>query len=182
MMTVEQHLNGQFHTAYVALGSNIGDREGYIKNCLLSLKQRIDLKNFEISNIYQTTPVSLSPQPLFLNAVCRFDTTLTPQELLAELKVIEMLHGRKEKGMGSPRELDLDLLFYDAIYLNEGDLTVPHPRWQERLFVLIPLLDLTNEIIIPNPSAPEQLERIDLIALIKNFDNKNNESVAVYSN
>jgi 2-amino-4-hydroxy-6-hydroxymethyldihydropteridine diphosphokinase len=131
------------HDAYIALGSNMGDRE----SCLMAALDLIRVQNDtiiikHISNIYETAPVGYAKQGDFLNMVCHVFTTISPLDLLSALQKIETELGRKRLIRWGPRTLDLDLLLYDEISLCSETLTVPHPRMFERAFVLTPLRDV----------------------------------------
>lgn len=138
-------LNDQelLHDAYIALGSNIGDKERNLTAALKLLKEVKDkIQITGISNIYETEPVGYIGQDNFLNMVCRIYTSLKPLELLFVLQEIEIKLGRKRDIRWGPRTLDLDLLLYDNINICSERLTVPHPRMFERAFVLVPLRDV----------------------------------------
>jgi 2-amino-4-hydroxy-6-hydroxymethyldihydropteridine diphosphokinase len=146
--------------SYVALGGNIGNAHATMQRaiqCIVSLDTVVDI---EVSRFYRTAPESDLPQNSFINAVCRFNTVLTAKELFKQLQQIEISLGKIPKPKNAPRVIDLDLLFYGYERHNEPDLEIPHPRWLKRLFVLIPLLDLTNEIVVP--SSDDTFSRIDI--------------------
>lgn len=129
---------------YVGLGSNLGDPLAMLAKALCSLESLPGNSGLTVSPIYLTSPVSDLPQPDFLNAVCRFKTTLAPHTLFAELQRIEKNLGQLPKPKNAPRLIDLDILFYGDLQIRSPDLEIPHPRWRERLFVLRPLADLTE--------------------------------------
>ena len=138
-------------TAYLCLGSNLGEREENLCQALtlLSLKVNID----EVSSVYETEPVGYKEQPLFLNLVCRITTSLTPEELLRLAKDIETRMGRVPSGqINSPRPIDIDILFYDNKIMETPNLTIPHPRSQDRAFVLIPLAEIAPDLVHPKLS------------------------------
>ncbi len=128
------------HTAYIALGSNIGDRVAYLHTALDALSSYSTV--LETSHLYETDPMLVTDQPLFLNAVCKVSTQLTPSELLRAVKQTEDSLGRTKSIRYGPRVIDLDILFYDDAIIDTPDLTVPHVGVPERDFVLAPLLDL----------------------------------------
>jgi 2-amino-4-hydroxy-6-hydroxymethyldihydropteridine diphosphokinase len=132
-------------SAFVALGSNLGDRAENLKAAVDSLRELGDVR--AISPIYETAPVGFLAQPDFLNAVALLDTPLTPEGLLAALLRIERSHGRDRQHAipKGPRTLDLDLLDYDGQVLKTPRLTLPHPGLENRAFVLRPLLDLAPD-------------------------------------
>jgi len=135
-------------TAYLCLGSNLGDREKNLIRALSLLSQEVNLER--ISSIYETEPVGYKEQPFFLNLVCQVTTNLNPRELLRLAKVIENKMGRTpSEQINSPRPIDIDILFYDGQITKTRDLTIPHPRLADRAFVLIPLTQIAPELIHP---------------------------------
>lgn len=128
------------HTAFIALGTNLGDREANLRAARAALRQVVWLTG--VSPIYETTPWGYTDQPPFLNQVVMGLTTLPLRDLLAFLKATERRLGRQPTFRYGPREIDLDLLFYDQAVVTTPELTVPHPRLHERAFVLVPLNDL----------------------------------------
>ncbi len=130
--------------AYIGLGSNLGDREATIRSAVAALAAEPGVEVVAVSSLAETDPVGpVTEQPRFLNGAVAVDTTLEPRELLDLLLRIEAGHGRTREGPpGGPRTLDLDLLLYGDERLDEPGLTVPHPRLQERPFVLEPLREL----------------------------------------
>ena len=138
--------------AYVGLGSNVGDRAGYL---LLALRGMMDagLKVRRLSSVYETEPVDVKEQPTFLNMVAELegDSLPAPEQLLARLLRIEYLLGRRRDVPGSrgPRTIDLDLLIYGDEQRATQFLTLPHPRIHERRFVLVPLAELVPHLQHP---------------------------------
>lgn len=135
------------HTAYIALGSNIGDRVAYLHTALDALSSYSTV--LETSHLYETDPMLVTDQPLFLNAACKVSTHLTPSELLRAVKQTEDSLGRTKSIRYGPRVIDLDILLYDDDIIDTPDLTVPHLRLPERDFVLAPLLDLDGGLKHP---------------------------------
>ncbi len=129
-------------TAYLALGSNVGDRLANLRQAVTLLRDTRGLAVDAVSRVYETEPVGVRDQPWFLNAVVRVTTTLTPRQLLRVAKDIEAKVGRTATYRWGPREIDVDVLLHGEEVVNEPDLTIPHPRMAERLFVLLPLRDL----------------------------------------
>lgn len=128
----------------VGLGGNLGEPL-VILNAALSKINEIG-SELKVSKFYSTKPISTIEQPRFINAVCRFKTTLDPYALYMKLEEIETNLGKVKKIKDAPRLIDLDILFYGCeIYEKEG-LYIPHTHWKERLFVLVPLLDLIEEV------------------------------------
>jgi 2-amino-4-hydroxy-6-hydroxymethyldihydropteridine diphosphokinase len=130
--------------AYVGLGSNLGDRAAYLLLGLSALSRLPKTHLLRLSPVYETDPVG-PPQPPYLNMVAELETELSPTGLLAEMLRIEKALGRERRERWGPRTLDLDLLLYGDLVLEEAGLSVPHPRLHERAFVLVPLLDLLPE-------------------------------------
>ena len=135
--------------AYIGLGSNQGDR---LQNLAQALKH-LDREAIVIearSSVYETEPQGLREQPWFLNMVIRISTTLSGGALLKTLLSVESQMGRVRQVRWGPRIIDLDLLLFGDEVISEPDLEVPHPRLQERAFVLIPLLELDAAVRLPN--------------------------------
>ncbi len=132
-------------TAYIALGSNMGEREQHLRSAIDSLRQLGDVG--AVSSFYETEPVGDVPQSDFLNAVAELKAALAPEELLQALLRIEQEHGRDRSASPpkGPRTLDLDLLTYDGLMLNTPMLTLPHPEMAERRFVLVPLAEIAPQ-------------------------------------
>jgi 2-amino-4-hydroxy-6-hydroxymethyldihydropteridine diphosphokinase len=139
-------LGNEAVTAYLGLGSNLGDRQANLDRALGFLSQRLRLE--KISSIYDSEPVGDIQQPRFLNLVCQISTTLPPVGLLALAKGIEAKLGRTG-GSGAPRPVDIDILFYGDQVIKTPELVIPHPRLTERAFVLIPLAEITPELVHP---------------------------------
>ena len=135
-------------TAYLALGSNLGDRE---KNLDLALKALANpaIELVRSSSIYETAPMLLENQPWFLNQVAEVKTSLFPRQLLHAMQDIERQLGRKRTIPNGPRLIDIDLLLYGRTVMSSAELTVPHPRMAERRFVLEPLSELAPRLRHP---------------------------------
>jgi len=136
--------------AYVAFGSNLGDRAAQIAGALAALRAHPEIRVEAVSALYETAPVGPPPQGPYLNAAARLRTRLSPRALLAELLAIERAAGRVRDGARwAARSLDLDLLLYGTLSLDEPGLCVPHPRLHERAFVLEPLCELAPALVHP---------------------------------
>lgn len=135
------------HNIYFALGSNLGDRRGNLAAALQRLRQVVDIQ--AVSSVYETEPVGYLEQPRFLNMVCGGKTSLTPQELLHYVKTTEVVIGRQPTFRNGPRAIDIDILLYDNITLEQEQLTIPHPCLHERAFVLVPLAEIAAGVIEP---------------------------------
>jgi len=147
--------------AYIALGSNLGDREANIKKAFDALKERIQI--VKTSSIYETKPMYVEDQGWFLNCAAKIETNLAPEELLKFLKSIEQKLGRKTVKRNGPRTIDLDILFYGDQILKEDDLQVPHPKIGERPFVLVPLAEIAPNLIHP-------VNKKTIIAMLSELD------------
>jgi 2-amino-4-hydroxy-6-hydroxymethyldihydropteridine diphosphokinase len=145
--------------AFVGLGSNLGDREDFIGRAVDRIAALPETRVIARSAWRETEPVGIRDQPPFLNGVVELQTELGPRELLASLLEIERQLGRERSGVprGGPRTIDLDLLVYDDLELDERDLTVPHPRIAERRFALEPLADLDRALQVPGKGTVETL-------------------------
>jgi 2-amino-4-hydroxy-6-hydroxymethyldihydropteridine pyrophosphokinase len=131
--------------AYVALGSNLGDREQTLRQAIEQLSSREGIRVDRVSDIYETDPVGYTDQPAFLNMAVAVRTTLTPDDLLTALLDIEQQLGRVRDIRWGPRTADLDLLLYEDVSMDTERLTLPHPRMMERAFVLVPLCDVLTK-------------------------------------
>jgi 2-amino-4-hydroxy-6-hydroxymethyldihydropteridine diphosphokinase len=130
--------------AFLALGSNLGDRRAYLKSALERLPDVV-----AVSHLYETDPVGGPPgQGAFLNCVVELHTARSPRELLAEAQAAEAAAERVRRERWGPRTLDVDVLLVGDEVVDEPDLTVPHPRMWERGFVLVPLADLAPELVV----------------------------------
>jgi len=135
-------------TVYLSLGSNLGDREGYLRNALQLLRAAgLDLKR--VSGIYETEPRDLTGQPLFLNLVSELETDRPPRDLLRIAQQVEEKLGRERIIEKGPRTIDIDILFHGDLILETVRLTIPHPRLAQRRFVLEPLAELAPGYVHP---------------------------------
>ncbi len=137
--------------AYIALGSNMGDRHGYMDGAIEALRRVPAVSVEAVSSLIETEPVGPIVQAMFLNAVCRVATTLTPRDLLTRMLHIERSFDRRRdrSARWGPRTLDLDLILYADMVIDEDDLIVPHPRLHERAFVLGPLCEIAPDVLVP---------------------------------
>ena len=146
-------------TAYIALGANLEDPVVQVRAGLAALATLPDTQLLMQSSLYRTAPVGYADQPDFINAVAAVDTELSPRELLDALLAIELNHGRVRQFANAPRTLDLDVLLYDDVKVNESGLTIPHPRMHERAFVLAPLAEIAPLCEIPGHGRVSELLR-----------------------
>jgi GTP cyclohydrolase-4 len=143
----ERHVS-ELATAYLGLGSNLGEREENLRQALTLLSLKVNLE--EVSSVYETEPVGYKEQPLFLNMVCCITTNLPPEELFHLAKDIETRMGRVlSKQRNLPRLIDIDILFYNNKIMETQNLTIPHPRLHDRAFVLIPLAEIAPDLVHP---------------------------------
>ncbi|MCM8790513.1 MAG: 2-amino-4-hydroxy-6-hydroxymethyldihydropteridine diphosphokinase [Candidatus Omnitrophica bacterium] len=134
-------------TCYIGIGSNLGDRRSHIERAIEALRNTPGVIVTRLSSIYETEPVSNTPQGKFLNGVIEIKTSLRPKTLLSKLNAIEDNLGRKRDGINMPRTIDLDILYYGNERIEEEGLIVPHPRIREREFVLKGLRELAPSLI-----------------------------------
>jgi 2-amino-4-hydroxy-6-hydroxymethyldihydropteridine diphosphokinase len=157
-------LNDPYANAYVGLGSNLGDRGG---NLLLAIRGMLGagLEVIRLSQIYETEPVETFAQPAFLNMVAELcgEDLPCPDEVMAKLLKVEQSLGRTREVAMSPRTIDLDLLLYGNEIVNTDSLTLPHPRFHRRRFVLVPLAELAPQLVHPtlNKTISELLNALD---------------------
>ena len=139
------------HTIYLGLGTNQGDRLANLAAARSALAPSVRL--LKSSPIYETEPWGYPDQPAFLNQVLQAQTGLSPQDLLAFLKDLEVRLGRQPNFRYGPRLIDIDILLYDDLVLSLPGLQIPHPRLAERAFVLVPLADLASDLRYPGDGS-----------------------------
>ena len=142
--------------AFVGLGANLGDRRATVRDAALRLGSTRGVVSIAVGPVIETDPVGPPDQPRYINTVARVETALSPRELLDTMLAIEQAFGRdraREERWG-PRTIDLDLLLYDDLIVDEPGLTLPHPRMHERRFVLEPLAALAPDLIHPVLRTP----------------------------
>ena len=127
----------------IALGSNLGDRERYLRNAIRAIAPIV--QNLRVSTFHDTAPVGVGRQPTFLNAAAVGESALSALDLLRALLAIEQKYGRERPFPGAARTLDLDLILYDGAIERSPELTLPHPRFRERRFVLAPLAEIAPD-------------------------------------
>jgi 2-amino-4-hydroxy-6-hydroxymethyldihydropteridine diphosphokinase len=135
--------------AFIGLGSNLGEREAMIRQALEEITRLPGTQLLRASSLYDTEPAGEVDQPNFLNAVAQIDTELTARQLLWNLLLIEKRLGRVRAQRWGPRTIDLDLLLYGSLIVEEPDLVVPHPELTRRSFVLVPLVELDPLLVHP---------------------------------
>lgn len=155
-------------TAYIGLGSNLGQPQLQIEWALDALAQLPGSRLEAAAPLYQSPAVGPGIQPDYLNTVARLRTALAPPALLRELQALETARGRLRDQHWGPRTLDLDILLYGNLVLADKDLTLPHPRLAERNFVLLPLHDLDPDLILPDGTALARLlARTDRTGIVR---------------
>lgn len=142
LSSVSVEISREWHTAYIALGSNMGDKKGYLDMAVERLNQRRDCQVRAISDYLVTAPYGGVEQEDFLNGALELCTMLDPEELLEKLHEIEEEAGRKRLIHWGPRTLDLDILLYDDMVLDTPDLHIPHVEMHQRDFVLAPMMQI----------------------------------------
>ena len=152
-------------TVYLALGSNVGDSDRYIMKAIDLLSPA--LHDIQRAPLYVSKAVDFTDQADFLNTAISGQTELSPQELLQAIDHIEQQVGRVKRFRWGPREIDIDIIFYGDQLLQTESLTIPHPSFQERDFVLRPLLDLDSKIIDPvsHKTLKQLLDSLDVSQL-----------------
>ena len=149
----DANLSAVRSTVFVALGSNLDQPLTHVQRALRDIEELPETALVKLSALYETAPVGIKDQPVFVNAVAQVATMLSPHDLLARLHAIEVQHGRRRSSISEqkngPRTLDLDILIFNESQIDERGLTLPHPRMHERAFVLVPLVEIAPEVIIP---------------------------------
>ncbi|MCM3218076.1 2-amino-4-hydroxy-6-hydroxymethyldihydropteridine diphosphokinase [Niallia taxi] len=141
------------NTAYLSLGSNIGERLQNLREAVLMLEKNESIEVVSVSSIYETDPVGFEEQEMFLNIAVQVRTSLSPFDLLGACQDIEQRLGRKRILRWGPRTIDLDILLFNHENIESEKLIIPHPRMEERAFVLIPLIEIAPFVKVPNKST-----------------------------
>ena len=134
---------------FLGIGSNVGDRAGFLLAALRKLRETASVKIVNISSIYETEPVGVKDQDSFLNGVVRVQTSLSIQDFHIRVKNIEREVGRLERVRWGPREIDIDILLFGGQIIDEPNLKIPHPEMQKRRFVLQPLAEIAPDVVHP---------------------------------
>jgi 2-amino-4-hydroxy-6-hydroxymethyldihydropteridine diphosphokinase len=153
--------------AFIALGGNVGDVRATFDSAIAILSGGAEVRITARSSDYRTPPWGVTDQPPFTNAVIAVSTTLAPHALLARAQACERALGRdrdSERHWG-PRPIDLDILAYDDVVLNDATLTLPHPHLFERGFVLVPLAEIAPDRIIAGIRVSDALKRVDAVGI-----------------
>jgi len=146
---------------YLSCGSNMGDRKENFDTVLELLEKSGRMEIVETSPIYETLPIGPGRQKNYWNAVVRITTSLSPHDLLNSITEIENRMGRQRTVRWGERIIDIDILLYENILINDPDLQIPHPRLQERSFVLRPLADLNPNLVISERPVYEWLNEAE---------------------
>ncbi len=146
---ISVRIHRQWHTAYLGLGSNLGDREQYLTQAIEAFREHPLCRTLLFSSFHETEPYGYTDQPAFLNACLRIDTLLSPTELLSFCQTLEQKAERVRTIHWGPRTLDVDLLFYDQLILWTKELVLPHPEIEKRSFVLEPLCEIDPYFVHP---------------------------------
>jgi 2-amino-4-hydroxy-6-hydroxymethyldihydropteridine diphosphokinase len=134
---------------FLGIGTNLGERNMNLDNALDRIVESIGLI-LKLSSVYESEPWGFSAENRFLNMVVEADTELSPQEVLAAILMIESLMGRTRSDGGySSRIIDIDILLYEDLIINEANLKIPHPHIHERKFVLVPLCEIASDLVHP---------------------------------
>ena len=140
--SVSVKIHRGWHRAYLAVGSNMGDKKAYIEGAVKSLEDHPQIQVVKVSDMIETKPYGEVEQDMFLNGAIAVDTVFRPEDLLEVLHETENAAGRKRTIHWGPRTLDLDIIFYDDLVYEDENLTIPHMDMQNRMFVLEPLMQL----------------------------------------
>ncbi|GFP19460.1 2-amino-4-hydroxy-6-hydroxymethyldihydropteridine diphosphokinase [Candidatus Hakubella thermalkaliphila] len=176
MAKADREWCGYMAEVYIGLGSNMGDRENYLRRAVAELASRPGVRLLTCSSIYETSPVSPVEQGNYLNMVARIACDLVPLELLTVCEEIEELLGRKETPYVplGPRPIDLDILLWEDLIYQSPELTIPHPYLTVRRFVLIPLLEIDKNLRLPGgdllKSYLSELSLDDKVEFYANYD------------
>jgi 2-amino-4-hydroxy-6-hydroxymethyldihydropteridine diphosphokinase len=155
-------------TAFIALGSNLGDPAAQVRRALRALAALPETRLVRQSSLYRNPPAGGLDQPEFVNAVAQIETGLAARELLAQLLEVERVHGRVRDYPNAPRTLDLDIVLYGEQEVREPGLAIPHPRMLDRAFVLVPLAEIAPEAVVPGRGRVRDLTHgVDASGMIR---------------
>jgi len=155
------------HRVFLSLGSNMGQKVDYLDNAVDIIKKNEFIHNVKVSSVYQTDPVGYLDQDVFVNIAVVLETTLEPFELLKVCQEIEKALNRERLIRWGPRTIDVDIILYDDLKLDDKTLTIPHPRMHERAFVLVPICELDSELVIQSQKIQTLIETVDVSGVRK---------------
>lgn len=141
--------------AYLSLGANLGNREETLREAVRRLAAADGVKTLAVSSLYETEPWGKKDQPSFLNIAVSLQMTLSPEELLALTQAVETELGRVRHERWGPRTIDVDILHVEGVERNSPTLTLPHPYMTERAFVLVPLAEITPDLVVKGRTVEE---------------------------
>lgn len=156
MNVVANDASAPASTVFVGLGSNLRQPVLQLQHAVRELGAIADTELVKVSSFYETAPVGIVDQPMFINAVAMLRTRQSPHDFLRQLLAIETCHARVRNEKNGPRTLDLDVLIFDELRIDDDLLVTPHPRMHERAFVLVPLLEIAPEVKIPGKGAARE--------------------------
>ena len=155
------------HKVYLSLGSNLGQKVDYLNNAVDIIKKNDFIHNVKTSSFYQTDPVGYLDQDVFVNIALVLETTLSPYEMLEVCQHVEIELNRVRLIRWGPRTIDVDIILYDDITMDDEALSIPHPRMKERAFVLVPIFELEPELKINNTTIKSLLSDLDTTGVRK---------------
>ena len=166
-------------TVYLALGTNMGNREDNLKKALLLINKKMPVT--AKSWVYQSAPMYVAEQPAFLNMVCAVKTDLSAPNVLRYAKGVESEIGRTPTYRNGPRVMDVDVLFYgdEIVTLKNPDLTIPHMRYAERTFVLQPMVDINPDFVCPKTGKTMQ-EHMDVLSKKLGAEKRGTDALGIY--
>ena len=141
----------------MSLGSNLGDRYGYLRQAIEKLNAHPEIRVVQESSVYETDPVGFEDQPIFLNSAIAVETSLLPRDLLQVTCGIESDLGRVRTFRWGPRVIDIDILYYEGANEESQELTIPHPRIPDRAFVLAPFAEIAPDLELPDGRRVEAI-------------------------
>lgn len=157
-----------WHTAYIALGSNMGEKEKYLDMALEEFAKNPKIRLLQTASYMESEPYGGVEQDTFINSVCQMETLYQPYDLLEELHRIEGLANRKREIHWGPRTLDLDIIYYDELVMSDKDLIIPHADMENRIFVLKPLCEIA-------PYLRNPVNRQTTVQMLMRLENKGTE-------
>lgn len=148
------------HKAYLSLGSNIGQKVDYLNNAVDIISKNEFIHKVKVSSFYATDPVGYLDQDEFVNIAVEVETSLTPYQLLQVCQDVETDLNRIRLIRWGPRTIDVDIILYDELFMEDEKLTIPHPRMSERGFVLIPLDELNPKLVVNGVSIKSMIDNL----------------------